>query len=67
MSKDLSSSIHCAFEDIETIIDLKLFYSEERQQYHSTLILSKILNFLPDDGEKIIGITNVDIYIPILT
>ena len=47
--------------------DLKLFYAPERNQYHSTLILAQLLKHLPDDGGKIIGITSVDLYIPVLT
>lgn len=47
--------------------DLDLFYAPERNQYHSTLILAQLLKHLPEDGGKIIGITSVDLYIPILT
>ena len=67
MANDLGSAVNFAFPCIEIAIDLNLFYSEERGQYHSTLILSKILNRLPKNGEKIIGVTNVDIFVPILT
>lgn len=67
LAKDLGEAVNFTFSYIEIDIDLNLFYSEERKQYHSTLILSKILNHLPDDGEKIIGVANVDIFIPILT
>jgi len=67
LAGDLSRCLPYIFSYISIDIDLNLFYSEERNQYHSTFILSKILNHLPSDGEKIIGITNVDIYIPILT
>jgi archaemetzincin len=48
-------------------MDLNMFYSRERKQFHSTLILSHLLKHLPKDGHKIVGITEVDIYIPILT
>jgi len=65
--KDLESSIPCSFDYINVHVDLKLFYSEERHQYYSTLILSEVLKQSPVDADKIIGITNVDIYIPILT
>ena len=67
LANDLKSLANFYFSSIEIDIDLNLFYSQERHQYHSTLILSKILNHLPADGEKIIGITDVDIFIPILT
>lgn len=67
IAQDLGDAVNFTFSYIKIDIDLNLFYSEERKQYHSTLILSKILNQLPDDGEKIIGVVNVDIFIPILT
>jgi archaemetzincin len=67
MAEDLSGCVNYHFSYAEIEIDLKLFYSEERNQFHSTFILSKILNFLPDSAEKIVGVTDVDIFIPILT
>lgn len=67
MAADLSKSVIYQFSYAAIDIDLKLFYSEERDQYHSTLILSQILKNLPNNVEKIVGITHVDIFIPILT
>lgn len=64
---DLSRCVRFTFEYIHLKLDLKLFHSPERQQYHSTLILSQILKFLPPDAHRIVGITHVDLYIPILT
>ena len=61
---------HCLPFDFQVLplkVDLRLFYSVERHQYHSTLLLAYLLKHLPEQGDKIIGITNVDIYIPILT
>lgn len=57
------TSIHHV--DIE--FDLDLFYAPERNQYHSTLILAQLLKYLPDESSKIIGITSVDLFIPVLT
>ncbi|MBN2092257.1 archaemetzincin family Zn-dependent metalloprotease [candidate division KSB1 bacterium] len=67
LAQDLNRCVHFKFEHIRLKIDLNLFYSLERQQYHSTLILSQILKFLPADAHRIVGITQVDLYIPILT
>ena len=67
MAEDLSANLVYPFSYLELDLDLGLFYSEERNQYHSTLILSKILMNIPDDAEKIIGVTHVDLFIPILT
>ena len=67
LPRDLNRCIPWHFEAIELALNLKLFYSAERNQYHSTLLLAQILKQLPPDGDKIIGVTHVDIFIPILT
>lgn len=67
LTTKLRQCIHFPFDYQTVQIDLSLFYSSERNQYHSTLILSQLLKFLPEDGLKIVGITNVDIFIPIFT
>jgi archaemetzincin len=48
-------------------VGLKTFYAPERRQYHATLILARLLRNLPDPGSQIIGITSVDLFIPVLT
>ena len=61
---------HCLpfdFEHLPVEMDLELFYSPDRGQYHSTLILAQLVKHLPHNDAKIIGITNHDLYIPILT
>ncbi len=42
-------------------------YDPLRQQYWSTRILKEILPLLPADGAKLVGATEVDLFIPILT
>ena len=42
-------------------------FDSQRKQYFSTRILKEISRLAPDDARKIIGIVNVDLYIPILT
>lgn len=54
-------------QHIDVKFDLELFYSPERNQYHSTLLLAQLLKNLPAADGKIIGITSVDLYIPVLT
>lgn len=67
LAGDLHHCLPYPFERFVINIDLKIFYSLDRNQYHSTLLLAQLLKFLPEDGEKIVGITDVDIFIPILT
>lgn len=42
-------------------------YDARREQYHSTAILQKLAERVPDDTHKILAITAVDLFIPILT
>ena len=67
LQADLANCIPHPISPIAIDIDLDLFYSGERNQYYSTLILSQLLTLFPKGGLKIVGVTNVDIYIPILT
>lgn len=48
-------------------LDLRTFHAPERGQYHATLILAELLRHLPPAGGRIVGITDVDLYIPVLT
>jgi len=43
------------------------FFDAKRQQYYSTAILKEMLNILPADVEKMLGVVEVDLFIPILT
>jgi len=42
-------------------------YDPSRNQYHSTLILGRLVEKRPTDAHRILGVTNVDLFIPILT
>jgi archaemetzincin len=42
-------------------------YSSSRQQYHSTQLLRQLHDLGRDHGEKILGVTNFDLFIPIFT
>ncbi len=48
-------------------IDPEDFYDPERRQYHSTKILKEMLDDVPPDALRMIGIIPVDLFIPILT
>lgn len=67
LGKDLNRIIPFSYIPLPIEIEMKTLYSSDRNQYHSSHILSAVIDRLPDNGEKIIGITNVDIFIPILT
>jgi archaemetzincin len=51
----------------EAELDLAPAYASERRQYHATLILAALLRRLPEAGSRMVGITSVDLFIPVLT
>jgi archaemetzincin len=52
---------------IPLIDDISFAFDQKRLQYHSTRILEKLEQHAPDDCLKILGITQEDLFIPILT
>jgi archaemetzincin len=69
--RDVEDSIKKEFGSAARIsrsrINPRDFYDPARKQYHSTKILKEILDELPADASKMIGITSPDLFIPILT
>ncbi|MEJ2658631.1 MAG: archaemetzincin family Zn-dependent metalloprotease [Desulfobacterales bacterium] len=47
--------------------DVNFAFDPNRNQYYSTAILEKLAGTLPSQAVKVIAITNVDLFIPILT
>ena len=54
-------------EVIPSMQDISFALDPQRRQYHSTPILKKLEEAAPVQAIKIIGITSVDLFIPILT
>ena len=48
-------------------LDADFAFNPVRGQYHSTEILKKILQKQPADRWKVLGVTEMDLYIPVLT
>lgn len=47
--------------------DISFAYDPNRNQYHSTDILRHLSSLLPSDAIRILAVTDVDLFIPILT
>ena len=54
-------------EVIPRPLDPESAFHGERQQYHSSELLQRMQYFLNRDSWRILGVTTVDLYIPILT
>ncbi len=51
----------------DAYVDISEFYDAGRRQYNGNKILSKVETLIGDGDSKIIGLFNVDLFIPILT
>lgn len=65
--KELSNKFIIPFRTLELQLELGKFYSEERSQYFSTQIIAEAMNLTNEINGKIILLTEVDIYVPVLT
>jgi archaemetzincin len=52
---------------LDKTLSLKEGYDPVRSQYNSTWILSQILTLVPEEDCKILGVTSLDLYVPVLT
>lgn len=62
-----AESIPQRLERITVHFDISAYFSPERGQYNATLVLAHLLRHLPERDAKIVGVTNVDLFIPVLT
>ena len=67
----LGQEIHRTFgfqAEIKSLLqNVNFAYDLTRDQYHSTAILEKLASTSPSQAIKVVAITNVDLFIPILT
>lgn len=56
-----------ALQRLNLTLELRSSYAPARGQYEATLILAGLLRHLPEEGAKIVGITTVDLFMPVLT
>ena len=65
------SEIHRVFgystEILSLLDDVNFAFDPRRDQHHSTPILEKLAGLMPARGVKVLAITTVDLFIPILT
>ena len=69
--EDLSSVLSDIFKlpvlILQKPFSLKEGYDPVRNQYNSTWILSRLLDKVPEKSCKILGVTEMDLYVPVLT
>lgn len=67
VAREAAAALDHPVEPVDLHMDLPRYYSTERGQYNATMILAGLLRRSADPEAKIVGITRVDLYIPVLT
>jgi len=63
----VAQAFHVPCEVLPTVLDPEFAYHGERQQFHSSEILHRMQGLLGPDSWRMLAVTAVDLYIPILT
>jgi archaemetzincin len=63
----ISGSFNAGCNRLGVTLDIQGAYHPTRRQYNSTKLLARLLELNLGEGEKLLGITEVDLFIPILT
>jgi archaemetzincin len=63
----VQNEFHCAVVQKDALIDLSEYFDSSRRQYNGDKILKSIMLYPVQSDAKVIGLLQVDLYIPILT
>jgi archaemetzincin len=67
VGQKISRVFRCTIKEMPLLQDLAFAFDQGRNQYHSTLILEELEKRAPPSALKILAITDVDLFIPIMT
>jgi len=67
LDRDLARRFPLLTRVLRRLIDVENAFDAHRNQYHSTELLATLIDTPPRDAARILGITSVDLYIPVLT
>lgn len=67
LAKALANTFHMPSEIVGPAFDTSFALHAERQQYHSSEILARMQKYVNGGTWRLLGVTGLDLYIPILT
>lgn len=67
LAQSLAEKFHVRTEILSPALDPAFALHAERQQYHSSEILASMQRYISGSTWRLLGITQLDLYIPILT
>lgn len=63
----LAETFHIPCEVVPRPLDPEIAFHGERQQYHSSELLQQMQGYVSNKSWRVLGVTAVDLYIPVLT
>ena len=63
----LADTFRVPCEILPYVLDPEFALHGERQQFHSSEILNRMQEYVNDDSWRLLGVSSLDLYIPILT
>jgi len=67
LAPELANTFQVPCELLRTPLDPEFAFHGERQQYHSSEIIGRMQSLVTGNTWRLLGVTPVDLYIPILT
>jgi len=67
LSESLSHVFGFRVEQHHPTFDPEVAFDASRGQYNSRIILARLFDEAPDDGGRTLGVTGLDLFIPVLT
>ena len=67
LAAELAEVFHLSVEVRRPTFDPELAFDADRGQYNSRILLAQLLRESPEPEVRLLGVTNVDLFIPVLT
>jgi archaemetzincin len=67
LARDLARIFRSSCRVRDGVVDAKFAYNAARGQYHSTAILERLQSISPNGNSRLLGVTAVDLFVPIFT
>jgi len=67
LTRDLARIFRTSCRVLDGVVDAKFAHNAARGQYHSTAILERMQAISPNGNSRLLGVTAVDLFVPIFT
>jgi archaemetzincin len=67
LGAEVQTALSMQVSPIDIELDFDRYYASNRGQFNSTMMLAGLLRSIPNPNTRIVGLTHVDLFIPVLT